>query len=99
MSLLHACVRPLHLPEENILYFLEKNAPKLAGWKRELIRIVRSRKLTQAAAARLLGVSQPRVSDLMRVKVDKFSSDALVEMLARAGVSVRVTVLRGRRVA
>jgi spore cortex formation protein SpoVR/YcgB (stage V sporulation) len=31
----------LLLPEENILYFLEKNAPKLEGWKRELIRIVR----------------------------------------------------------
>lgn len=28
-------------PEENILYFIEKNAPKLEGWKRELIRIVR----------------------------------------------------------
>ncbi|MGE3914943.1 MAG: SpoVR family protein [Hyphomicrobiaceae bacterium] len=33
--------RALLLPEENILYFLEKNAPKLEGWKRELIRIVR----------------------------------------------------------
>jgi spore cortex formation protein SpoVR/YcgB (stage V sporulation) len=33
--------RALLLPEENLLYFLEKNAPKLAGWKRELIRIVR----------------------------------------------------------
>ncbi|MFV0299010.1 MAG: SpoVR family protein, partial [Hyphomicrobiaceae bacterium] len=33
--------RALLLPEENILYFLEKNAPKLAGWKRELLRIVR----------------------------------------------------------
>ncbi len=31
----------LSLPEENILYFLEKNAPKLEGWKRELLRIVR----------------------------------------------------------
>jgi stage V sporulation protein R len=29
------------LPEENILYFLEKYAPKLAGWQRELLRIVR----------------------------------------------------------
>jgi stage V sporulation protein R len=28
-------------PEENILYFLEKNAPTLAGWKREIIRIIR----------------------------------------------------------
>lgn len=31
----------LRLPEENLLYFLEKNAPKLEGWKRELLRIVR----------------------------------------------------------
>jgi len=65
----------------------------------ELIRVVRSRKLTQVSAAKLFKVSQPRVSDLMRAKVDKFSSDALVEMLAQAGVSVRVTVRRGRRVA
>ena len=34
--------RVLGLPEENLLYFLEKNAPKLAAWQRELIRIVRS---------------------------------------------------------
>ncbi|MEL6372514.1 MAG: SpoVR family protein [Pseudomonadota bacterium] len=34
--------RSLGLPEENLLYFLEKNAPKLQDWQRELIRIVRS---------------------------------------------------------
>ncbi len=34
--------RRLALPEENLLYFLEKNAPKLEGWKRELLRIVRN---------------------------------------------------------
>jgi len=33
--------RRLGLPEENLLYFLEKNAPKLASWEREVIRIVR----------------------------------------------------------
>ena len=33
--------RRLGLPEENLLYFLEKNAPKLAQWEREIIRIVR----------------------------------------------------------
>src|SRR3546814_20476694 len=32
---------PLPLPEENILYFLEKMAPKLEPWKREILRIVR----------------------------------------------------------
>ena len=65
----------------------------------ELIRIVRTRKLTQAAAARLLGVSQPRISGLMRAKVDKFSSDALVEMLALAGIELEVTPHVPRRVA
>ncbi|MEQ1697384.1 MAG: SpoVR family protein, partial [Hyphomicrobiaceae bacterium] len=34
--------RRLGLPEENILYFLEKNAPKLTDWQRELLRIVRN---------------------------------------------------------
>ncbi len=33
--------RLLGLPEENLLYFLEKNAPRLAPWEREIIRIVR----------------------------------------------------------
>lgn len=65
----------------------------------ELIRVVRSRKLTQAAAAKLLGISQPRVSDLMLAKVGKFSSDALVELLAKAGVAVKVTPRAARRVA
>jgi len=65
----------------------------------ELIRIVRSRKLTQAAAARVLGVSQPRVSDLMCAKVHKFSSDALVEMLALAGIELEVTPHVTQRVA
>ena len=32
----------LNLPEENVLYFLEKYAPKLRPWERELIRIVRN---------------------------------------------------------
>ena len=31
-----------HLPEENLLYFIEKNAPKLKTWERELLRIVRN---------------------------------------------------------
>jgi predicted XRE-type DNA-binding protein len=52
--------------------------------------------LTQAAAASLLGVTQPRVSDLVRGKIDRFSMDTLVDMLARAGVDVRVTVRRKR---
>ena len=57
----------------------------------QLTKIIDARGLTQAAAARLLGVTQPRISDLMRGKVDRFSVDSLVEMLGHAGV--RVTFL------
>ena len=48
--------------------------------------------LSQAQAARLLGVTQPRVSDLMRGKVDLFSLDTLVNMLASAGLHVEMRV-------
>ena len=58
-------------------------------------RLIQGRKLTQAAAARLFGVTQPRVSDLVRGKIDLFSIDTLVDMLARAGVRVRFTIHRG----
>jgi predicted XRE-type DNA-binding protein len=64
-----------------------------------LIRIVRSRKLTQAAASKLFHVSQPRVSDLMTGKIDRFSIDALVDMLARAGHRVEIASKPSRRVA
>lgn len=49
-------------------------------------------KLSQAAAAELLGVTQPRISDLVRGKVDLFSLDTLVNMLAAAGLHVELRV-------
>ena len=64
-----------------------------------LERWIARRRLTQARAAKLLGVSQPRVNDLMRGRLHRFSIDALVEMLARAGVRVRLTTGHGARVA
>jgi predicted XRE-type DNA-binding protein len=63
-----------------------------------LTRQIEQRGLTQAAAAKLLGVSQPRVSDLVRGRIDRFSIDSLVAMLGTAGVEVRVSTKR-RRVA
>jgi predicted XRE-type DNA-binding protein len=58
-----------------------------------LAELVRARGLTQARAATLLGVSQPRVSDVVRGRVDRFTIDALVEMLARAGVRLDIIQL------
>ncbi|PZU47962.1 MAG: transcriptional regulator [Sphingomonas sp.] len=51
-------------------------------------------KLSQSQAAKLLGVTQPRVSDLIRGKIDLFSLDTLVNMLAAAGLHVEVQVAR-----
>ena len=70
-----------------------------AGLMIELIKIIRSRKLTQLAASRLFRVSQPRISDLMTGKIDRFSIDALVEMLWRGGRRVELATRRSRRVA
>ena len=53
--------------------------------------------LKQAKAARLLGVTQPRVSDLMRGRIDLFSADTLIDMLTRLGAGIRVTVRQSRR--
>ncbi|MGH7515831.1 MAG: helix-turn-helix domain-containing protein [Gemmatimonadales bacterium] len=62
----------------------------------ELSQLVRSRRLTQAQAAKIFGVSQPRVSDLMRGEIDRFSVDTLVAMLGSAGLQVSLVVKRGR---
>ncbi len=53
---------------------------------------LKARGLKQAEAARLLGVTQPRVSDLVRGRIDLFSVDSLIDMLARLEVRVKVVV-------
>ncbi|WP_104151034.1 helix-turn-helix domain-containing protein [Mycobacterium intracellulare] len=47
---------------------------------------------SQTVAADNLGLTQPRVSDLFRGKISKFSLDALVDIASRVGVHVRVEV-------
>ena len=49
--------------------------------------------LSQAAAAKQFGVTQPRISDLMRGKINLFGIDALVNMAAAAGLHVEIRVL------
>ena len=60
-------------------------------------KLIKSRKLKQKDAAKLLRVSQPRVSDLMRGRIDLFSTDTLIDMLARLGSRVRLSVKVVRR--
>ena len=62
---------------------------------------ITAKRLKQADAAKVLRVTQPRVSDLLRGRIDLFSTDALIDMLARLGVGVRLVVkpTRSRKVA
>jgi predicted XRE-type DNA-binding protein len=64
-------------------------------------KLLKARGLTQAHAAKLMSVSQPRVSDLLRGKVALFSTDSLIDMLAKLGVTVRIAFApsKSRRVA
>lgn len=55
--------------------------------------------VTQAQAAPLLGVSPPRVNDLTRGRIDRFSMDTLIKLLGKLGVEVRVTTRARSRAA
>ena len=58
----------------------------------EVDRFVKESGLTQREAAKKLGINQPRLNDLLKGKIQKFSIDALVKMLSRIGVHVDVHV-------
>jgi predicted XRE-type DNA-binding protein len=58
----------------------------------EIIEKMRERKLTQGKAADLIGVTQPRISDLMRGRLNLFSLDTLVDMADRVGLRTRMVV-------
>ncbi|WP_245466406.1 XRE family transcriptional regulator [Mesorhizobium sp. M7A.F.Ca.MR.245.00.0.0] len=53
---------------------------------------VRSWKITQAEAAERLGITQPRLSDLLRGRIANFSLDTLINLAARAGLTVRLDI-------
>jgi len=55
--------------------------------------------LTKAAAAKRLGASQARISDLLRGKLSQFSLDALVNMLTDAGLEVDIRIKPAKRAA
>jgi predicted XRE-type DNA-binding protein len=54
-------------------------------------KLIREQRYTQAEAAKLLGVSQPRISNLMNGKLSKFSIDMLIEMMGRLGYLMDVS--------
>ncbi len=84
----------------NVFEDLGVSAPEEALAKAELTakiaEIISRRKLTQAAAAEILGVDQPKVSALLRGRLAGFSTDRLLRFLTALGPDVEI-VIRSRR--
>ena len=59
--------------------------------------VITARGLKQAEAAGLFGVTQPRISDLMRGRIDLFNAEMLIDMLSKVGVRTKVVLASRRR--
>lgn len=62
-----------------------------------LRRFIKENGLTQEEAADFFGVSQPRISDLVNCKIEKFSIDTLVNMITKTGAEVDLKVDTSRQ--
>jgi len=69
-----------------------ENMKLRAQLMRAIIDRIERKKLSQVEVARILGVSQPRVSDLTRGKIDKFALDVLVNMAMALGIRVKLQI-------
>ncbi len=58
----------------------------------EIDSYIKKKGITQDQAAKLMGVSRPRISDVIRGKIDKFTIDSLVDMLTKAGLHISLNV-------
>lgn len=72
-------------PDEAVVLALHSDAAiALSRW-------IRRRKLTQAAAAKRLKLTQPTVSCILNGNIQRFSTDFLIRACIRAGITVRVS--------
>jgi predicted XRE-type DNA-binding protein len=83
----------------NVFEDLQVTEPSEALAKSELAAIIaealRARRLTQTAAAKVLGVDQPKVSELLRGRLTRFSTERLLLFLLRLGRDVDIVVSGG----
>ena len=75
----------LDLPDPELLLAKAKLSIKIE-------RIIKERHLTQAKAAKLMGLTQPNVSDLLRGRMDGFTLDRLFRCLDALGQEVEIIV-------
>lgn len=83
---------------EDIWEAIEPEVAKRASLKMRsevmaaIIAHVRSLDATQAVAAKALGITQPRLNDLLRGRITNFSLDALVDIAGHAGLAITVQI-------
>jgi predicted XRE-type DNA-binding protein len=88
---------------DNIWDAIEPDTAKRASLKMRsevmaaIVAHVRSLGMTQAAAAKALGITQPRLNDLLRGRIANFSLDALVDITSHAGLGLTVRIALPRR--
>lgn len=96
---------PTHRPgvtrsSGNVFEDLEVAEPAEALAKSELAALIahalRARRLTQTAAAKVLGIDQPKVSELMRGRLTRFSTERLMTLLVKLGRDVEIVVRESR---
>jgi predicted XRE-type DNA-binding protein len=80
----------------NVFQDLEVSQPEEALAKAELTaqiaEIISKKRLTQAAAAKLLGIDQPKVSALLRGRMAGFSTERLIRFLTALGSDVQIVI-------
>ncbi len=64
----------------------------------EILRIIQRRRLTQTEAGKLLGLRQPKVSDLLRGRLDAFSIDRLLRFITLLGYDVQIRLSKAHPV-
>lgn len=57
---------------------------------RQIVVLVKKQKWTQAAAAKHCGITQPRINDMLRGRISRFSLDALVNIAAALGQEIHI---------
>src|SRR5438270_11390839 len=92
---------PIEQSSGNVFADLGLKDPEELLAKAELVQriadIIAERKLTQVRAAKLLGIDQPKVSALLRGKLDGFSTDRLFRFLNALGRDVEIVIRPARR--
>lgn len=80
----------------NVWHALENTMAASMTMRSDILIVLRQQiatwKVTQAEAARRLQITQPRLNDLLRGRIAKFSLDALVDLAERADIHVRLRI-------